>query len=91
MQRLGNSKRMTPLEIFDHKRKWMMKSHYEHETHTDLRSEGLDWCKKNCEKHQWSMKSFTDIYGDTFNFEREEDYNNFMEWYIKRRGRSGYE
>lgn len=91
MQRLGNSKRMTPLEIFDHKRKWMMKSHYEYETHTDLRSEGLDWCKKNCEKHQWSMKSFTDIYGDTFNFEREEDYNNFMEWYIKRRGRSGYE
>ena len=84
MQGVGNSKRMTPLQIFDHKRKWMMGKHFEYETHTDLRSESFDWCKENCEKHQWSIKTFTDIYGDTFHFELEKDLSSFMAWYKER-------
>ena len=72
---------MTPQEIDDYKRVWRMGSYFQHHTHSDLRYECIEWCKENCETHQWDMKIFTDIYGDTIRFELESHFVGFGEWY----------
>ena len=77
---------MTPQEITDYKRSWIMASYFQAETHTDLRTECVDWCKANCEQHQWDMKRFTDIYGDTVRFELQEHHSAFDAWYKERWG-----
>ena len=75
---------MTPQERMSHKRRWRMASHFVYHTHTDLRSESKEWCKRNCEQHEWDIKQFTDIYGDTIRFEFEEHFNEFSNWYNER-------
>ena len=74
---------MTPQQRETHKRKWRMASHFVYHTHTDLRSGAKAWCKKNCEHHEWDLKQFTDIYGDTFRFEFEEHFEKFSAWYVE--------
>jgi len=75
---------MTPQEIYDHKRKWLMASYFKSHTHSDIRSDVKDWLKSNCFKHRYDLKTFTDIYGDTVRFELEEDFTAFNEWYKER-------
>ena len=72
---------MSPQEISDHKRKWMMASYFESRVHIDLRSTYTEWLKENCFKHQYDLKHFTDVYSDTVRFEHEEDFNEFNDWY----------
>ena len=72
---------MTPQEIDDHKRRWRMGSYFQYNTHSDLRNDCIEWCKENCETHQWDMKIFTDIYGDTVRFELEGHFVEFNKWY----------
>ena len=74
---------MTPQERQDHKRKWRMASLYVCETHTDLRSMAKSWCKEKCEQHEWDLKQFTDVYGDTFRFEFKEHFEEFSAWYAE--------
>jgi len=52
--------------------------------HTDLRNDCVEWCKENCEKQEWDIKYYTDIYGDTIRFEFESHWNEFGEWYKTR-------
>ena len=73
--------KMTPQEIDDYKRVWRMGSYFERHTHSDLRNDCKEWCKENCETHQWDMKIFTDIYGDTVRFELESHLVEFDKWY----------
>lgn len=73
---------MTPQEITDHKRKWMMASYYESTVHTDLRSQVREWCKDHCFQWRYDIKHFTDVYFDTVRFELEEDFYAFNLWYI---------
>ena len=75
---------MTPQEIDDHKRKWRKASYFQQHTHTDLRNDCVEWCKENCEKQEWDIKYYTDIYGDTIRFEFESHWNEFGEWYKTR-------
>ena len=72
---------MTPQEISDHKRKWIMANYFESHTHTDLRSDVYSWCKQHCFQWRFDIKNFTDIYGDTVRFELKEDFDSFNEWY----------
>ena len=72
---------MTPQEIVDHKRKWLMANYFESHTHTDLRSEVYSWCKERYFQWRFDIKNFTDIYGDTVRFELKEDFDGFNEWY----------
>ena len=72
---------MTPQEISDYKRKWIMANYFESHTHTDLRSDVYSWCKQHCFQWRFDIKNFTDIYGDTVRFELKEDFDSFNEWY----------
>jgi len=67
---------MTPQEIAEYKANW--KPGFIVKLHSDLDWKGKDWCRKNLERHQWSMSSYTDIYEHTFHFENEEDYIEFL-------------
>ena len=60
---------MTPLEIHEYKLRW--KPGYTVRLHSDLVNEGKTWCRRNCERHQWSMSTYTDVYEHTFHFEKE--------------------
>lgn len=72
-------KKMTPLETFDYKRNWL--PGYKVRLHSDLDVQGKDWCRKNLERHQWSMVSWTDVYEHTFHFENKDDADSFKsEW-----------
>ena len=66
---------MTPVEIFEYKLKW--KPGYTVRLHSDLRSQGKDFCKTQMFKTQWDMTEYTDVYEDTFYFEYKRDANQF--------------
>jgi len=73
---------MTPQEISDYKRKWLMDSFYfEVKTHTDVRRECKGWCKLNCFKQEWGIENYTGVYQDTFVFHYGEDHTDFKGWY----------
>lgn len=75
---------MTPIEIFEYKNRW--KPGYTVRLHSDLVNEGKTWCRRNCERHQWSMTDWTDNYEHTFHFENIYAAQNFemeMGRYVK--------
>jgi len=72
---------MTPQEIADYKRRWVVGSKYSLRIHSDRRREALDWCKINLSKQQWQHSKFTDVYEDTVSFESRVHYLYFLEWY----------
>ena len=72
---------MTPLEISDYKRSWLMAAHYEGYIHTDRRRETIDWLKANMCPGTYDLKQFTDVYQDTVRFETCAAFLRFNEWY----------
>lgn len=76
---------MSPQEISDYKRKWMMASYYESHTHTDLRSAVTEICKDQCFQWRYDIKRFTGVYQDTVRFELEEDFISFNKWYKEKK------
>ena len=36
---------MTPIEIFEYKKRWQRNHHYSVRLHSDLQSKGKEWCK----------------------------------------------
>jgi len=72
---------MTPQEIADHKRSWMMTNRYEGHIHTDRRSQTVTWLKENLSQETYDLKKFTDVYQDTVRFETCAAFLRFNEWY----------
>tara|TARA_E500000178_G_C16806840_1_gene655099 strand:+ start:540 stop:770 length:231 start_codon:yes stop_codon:yes gene_type:complete len=72
---------MTPIEIFEYKLKW--KPGYTVRLHSDLRSQGKDYCKVQMFKHQWDFSLYTDNYEDTFHFEYKQDADAFRNKFKK--------
>ena len=68
---------MTPIEIFEYKNKW--KPGFSIRLHSDLVDQGKTWCRKNMERHQWSMTEWTNVYEHTFHFENENNAKQFKE------------
>ena len=66
---------MTPVEIFEYKQKW--KPGNSVRLHSDLRSNGKEFCKTQMHKHQWDISEFTNVYEDTYYFEYKQDANSF--------------
>ena len=66
---------MTPQEIFEYKQRW--KPGYSVRLHSDLRSEGKEYCKVQMMKHQWDVAEYTNVYEDTFVFEHKLDAESF--------------
>lgn len=80
---------MTPQEIADYKQRWMASGNNNPVgIHSDLDVKAKDWCSKNLERHQWSMKTWTDVYEHTFFFEdllkAEEFRDKFNNWIIQK-------
>jgi hypothetical protein len=61
---------MTPQEQFDYKNSW--KPGHSVRLHSDLDTRGKEWCRRNCERHQWSFTTYTNVYEHTFHFELDE-------------------
>lgn len=68
---------MTPLEIFEYKKRWQRAGGYAVRLHSDLRSQGTEYCKVQMFKHQWDLQIHTNVYEDTFHFEYKQDADAF--------------
>jgi ABC-type lipoprotein release transport system permease subunit len=77
---------MTPQEIFDYKNSWL--PGYEVKVHSDLRDHAKDWCKTNLEKHQYHIKTWTNIYQYSYYFEDLDQaakfYAEFESWVLNK-------
>lgn len=67
---------MTPQEIFDYKKRWRGNA-FDVRIHSDLRRRAQDWCKTMLEKKEWDLHAYTDVYEDTFYFEKSFNANAF--------------
>ena len=77
--------KMTPQEIFEYKNRW--KPGYSVDVHSDLDVQCKDWCRKNLNRWEWSMDTYTYVYSHTFHFEHEDAANvfrkKFADWVDK--------
>jgi hypothetical protein len=64
---------MTPQEISEYKMRWMRDSSHSVRLHSDLDTQGKTWCRRNLERHQWKMDTWTNNYEHTFHFEHQDD------------------
>lgn len=69
---------MTPQEISDYKMGWA--PGFEVPIHSDHDWRAKIWCRKNVERHRWSMDTWTASYQHTFRFEKKKDANAFMDF-----------
>ena len=70
---------MTPLEISEYKMRWMSNNPHSVRLHSDLDTQGKTWCRRNLERHQWKMDTWTDVYEHTFYFELQEHADLFAQ------------
>jgi len=59
---------MTPVEIFEYKLKWL--PGYQVAIHSDLRHQAIAWCKQWMNPIHWKHTKWTDVYEDTFHFQK---------------------
>ena len=74
---------MIPIEIFEYKQRWQRAGGYAVRLHSDLRSQGKDYCKTQLMKQQWDFSQYTDNYEDTFHFEQKQDADAFRNKFKK--------
>lgn len=75
---------MTPIQIFEHKQKWMSTgNNHPVPFHSDYRSFAKDWCKVQLHKCQYLHSQYTDVYEDTMYFEHHQDAKSFSN-YLKK-------
>jgi len=74
---------MIPIEIFEYKQRWQRAGGYAVRLHSDLRSQGKDYCKIQLMKQQWDFSQYTDNYEDTFHFEYKQDADAFRNKFKK--------
>lgn len=69
---------MTPQEIAEYKQRWMSTGNNSPvRLHSDLADAGKTWCRRQLERHQWKMNTWTDVYEHTFYFEDIRAAQNF--------------
>jgi len=66
---------MTPQEIFEYKQSWL--PGHTVRLHSDVVDRGKTWCKRQCEKYEWSCTTWTNVYEHTFRFENIYAAQNF--------------
>ena len=72
---------MTPQEISEYKMRWMRDSSHSVRLHSDLDTQVKTWCRRNLQRHQWKMNTWTNVYEHTFYFENSEHANLFeQQW-----------
>ena len=68
--------KMTPQEIFEYKISWKPEG-FQVDVHSDLDVQCKDWCRKNLNRWEWSMDTYTDVYSHSFHFESSEAAQQF--------------
>lgn len=69
---------MTPQEIADYKLQWLSSgNNHPVRLHSDLADVGKTWCRRNLERQEWSMTTWTNVYEHTFFFENIKAAQNF--------------
>lgn len=68
---------MTPQEIAEYKMRWMANNPNAVRLHSDLTDQAKTWCRRQLERYQWSMTTWTHVYEHTFFFESLEIAQNF--------------
>lgn len=71
----GLKAEMTPQQIFEYKQSWL--PGYTVRLHSDVVDRGKTWCKRQCEKYEWSCTTWTAPYEHTFHFENIAAAQNF--------------
>ena len=66
---------LTPIEIHEYKLKWL--PGFSVRLHSDMVDEGKKWCRRNLQRSDWSMSSWTAVYEHTFHFENVLNAQNF--------------
>jgi hypothetical protein len=72
----------TPQEVFEYKLKWKPNAHVV-DVHSDLDVQCKDWCRKNLNRWEWSMDSYTDVYSHSYFFEHKHDADKFRDKFTK--------
>ena len=72
---------MTPQETFDHKQRW--KPGFTGRLHSDIVDQGKTFCKRQCERHEWSCTTWTANYEHTFHFEHKHHADEFSKQWPK--------
>lgn len=67
---------MTPQQIAEYKQKWKPKATVVR-IHSDLADRAKWWCRKNLDRTEWSMDTWTDVYEHTFYFKDIMDASSF--------------
>jgi hypothetical protein len=69
---------MTPQEIFEYKQRWMSSGNNNPvRLHSDVVEQGKTWCRRQLERHEWSMTLWTNVYEHTFFFKDVRASQNF--------------
>jgi len=79
---MGLSAELTPLEISEYKRKWKPDA-ISVRIHSDLADRAKTWCRRNLDRTQWSMDTWTDVYEHTFHFKDPIDSDVFIKEFEK--------
>jgi hypothetical protein len=58
---------LTPAEVFEYKQRWK----------PGFADQGKTFCKRQCDRHEWSCTTWTDNYEHTFHFEHNESAQKF--------------
>jgi len=84
-----NLMKMTPQEIFEYKNNWKPEG-FQVDVHSDLDVQCKDWCRKNLNRWEWSMDTYTDVYSHSFYFEHADASQRFRlkfkDWVDKGKG-----
>jgi hypothetical protein len=72
---------MTPQEIFEYKNRWKPSGHVV-DVHSDLDVQCKDWCRKNLNRWEWSMDTYTNVYSHSFYFEHLNHAELFTEKFL---------
>lgn len=70
------SSKLTPVEIWEYKRSWISEA-VAVTLHSDLRSQGIEWCKRTLNPLHHQMTKYTNVYEDTFYFRNQKAANGF--------------
>ena len=79
---------MTAQETHEYKVRWMSSGNNNPvQIHSDLADEAKSWCRRNLERCQWRVNTWTDVYAHTFYFENmnhsQQFEQEFKDWIKK--------
>lgn len=73
---------MTPSEVEQYKRNWLMSKCYTVQVHNDREMTCVDWCKANLNRWEWEMSTNMRLRTNKFFFEKKEHADAFEKEFL---------